>query len=75
MEAPDRWSFPCWNDEAAKFEYDERVARDVLLLGRVPDSWPAGVDSGAAVLGAVLVLRRRRTAPVEHPVARRGVRE
>src|SRR5881397_3656855 len=35
MEAPDKWSFPFWNDEIAKFKFDELSASDALLLGRV----------------------------------------
>ena len=30
-----RWSFQFWNEEAAKFKFDELFASDALLLGRV----------------------------------------
>ena len=29
------WSFVLWNEEAAKFKFDELFASDTLLLGRV----------------------------------------
>ncbi len=53
MEAPDKWSFPFWNDEAAKFKYDELFASDALLLGRVAyqgfaAAWPSRSDSAVA---------------------------
>lgn len=35
IEEPQKWSFPFWNDEMAKFKLDELFASDVLLLGRV----------------------------------------
>jgi len=35
MEAPHEWSFEFWNDEIAKFKFDELFASDALLLGRV----------------------------------------
>jgi len=35
MEAPDKRSFPYWNDEIAEFKFDELFACDALLLGRV----------------------------------------
>jgi dihydrofolate reductase len=49
MEAPNRWSFPFWNDEAAKFKFDELFASDALLLGRVTyegfaKAWPSMTD-------------------------------
>src|SRR6202011_2236482 len=49
MEAPNRWSFPFWNDEAAKFKFDELFASDALLLGRVTypgfaAAWPSMSD-------------------------------
>lgn len=30
-----KWSFPYWNEEIAKFKYDELFESDALLLGRV----------------------------------------
>ncbi len=33
MEAPDKWSFPFWNDEIAKFKFDELFSVGALLLG------------------------------------------
>ncbi len=49
MEAP-AWTAPYWNDEIAKFKYDELFASDVLLLGRVTyqgfaAAWPSS-DEG-----------------------------
>ena len=35
VEAPEKWSFPYWNDEIANFKHDELFASDALLLGRV----------------------------------------
>lgn len=35
MEAPNLWSFKFWNDEAAKYKFDELYASDAMLLGRV----------------------------------------
>jgi hypothetical protein len=35
MEEPGKWSSPFWNDEVAKFKYDESFASDALLLERV----------------------------------------
>jgi dihydrofolate reductase len=49
MEAPDKWSFPFWNGEIAKFKNDELFASDGLLLGRVTyqgfaAAWPTMKD-------------------------------
>jgi dihydrofolate reductase len=49
MEEPGKWSFPFWNDEAAKFKFDELFASDALLLGRVTyqgfaAAWPSMTD-------------------------------
>lgn len=49
MEAPNEWSFPYWNDDIAKFKYDELFASDALLLGRVTydgfaAAWPSQKD-------------------------------
>jgi dihydrofolate reductase len=43
------WSFQFWNDEAAKFKFDELFASDVLLLGRITyegfaKAWPGMKD-------------------------------
>ncbi len=43
------WSFRFWNEEAAKFKFDELFASDTLLLGRVTyqifaDTWPSRTD-------------------------------
>jgi dihydrofolate reductase len=43
------WSFQFWNQEAAKFKFDELFASDALLLGRVSyqgvaSAWPAMTD-------------------------------
>ncbi len=43
------WSFQFWNEEAAKFKYDELFASDALLLGRVTyqgfaKAWPSMKD-------------------------------
>jgi dihydrofolate reductase len=48
MEEP-AWTFPYWNDEIAKFKYDELFASDALLLGRVTyqgfaAAWPSRTD-------------------------------
>jgi dihydrofolate reductase len=49
MESPDKWSFPFWNDEIAKFKFDELFASGALLLGRVTyqgfaAAWPSMKD-------------------------------
>jgi dihydrofolate reductase len=51
MEDPGGWSFQFWNDEAAKFKYDELFAADALLLGRVTyqgfaAAWPTMTGTG-----------------------------
>jgi dihydrofolate reductase len=51
MEAPDKWSFQFWNDEQAKFKFDELFASDTLLLGRVTyqgfaAAWPHMAEEG-----------------------------
>ena len=48
-EAPEKWSFPFWNDEISKFKHDELFASDALLLGRVTyqgfaAAWPSRTD-------------------------------
>jgi dihydrofolate reductase len=51
FEEPGRWSFPFFNDEAAKFKWDELQASDALLLGRktyegFAAAWPTITDTG-----------------------------
>jgi dihydrofolate reductase len=51
MEEP-AWSAPYWNDEIAKFKYDEHFAIDAHLLGRVTyqgfaAAWPSRKDDFA----------------------------
>src|SRR6266516_1519552 len=50
-EGTDRggWSFQFWNDEAARFKFDELFASDALLLGHVTyqgfaAAWPSMTD-------------------------------
>jgi dihydrofolate reductase len=48
-EAPEKWSFQFWSEEAAKFKFDELFASDALLLGRVTyqefaAAWPGRTD-------------------------------
>ncbi len=43
------WTIPYWNDEIAKFKYDELFASDAHLLGRVTyqgfaEAWPSRSD-------------------------------
>jgi dihydrofolate reductase len=45
------WSFQFWNEEAAKFKYDELFSSGALLLGRVTyegfaKAWPTMKDTG-----------------------------
>ena len=49
MEAPEKWTFPFGNEEAAKFKHDELFESDALLLGRVTyqgfaAAWPSRTD-------------------------------
>jgi dihydrofolate reductase len=51
MDEPGVWSGLFFNDEAAKFKYDELFASDVLLLGRVTyegfaKAWPTMDGTG-----------------------------
>jgi dihydrofolate reductase len=51
FEAPNTWSFPFWNDEAAAFKHKELFASDALLLGRVTyegfaAAWPTMTSTG-----------------------------
>ena len=48
MEEPS-WTMPYWNDEIAKFKFDELFASDALLLGRMTyqgfaKAWPSMTD-------------------------------
>jgi dihydrofolate reductase len=48
MEDP-AWTMPYWNDQIAKFKYEELFASDALLLGRVTyegfaAAWPSRTD-------------------------------
>lgn len=50
VESPEKWSFPYWNDEIAKFKHEETFASDALLLGRMTyegfaAAWPSRKDS------------------------------
>jgi dihydrofolate reductase len=49
VEEPQKWSFAYWNDEIAKFKFEETFASDALLLGRVTyegfaAAWPGRKD-------------------------------
>src|SRR5215208_1239928 len=49
MESPDKWHFPYWSDEMGKYKFDELLASDALLLGRVTyegfaAAWPSATD-------------------------------
>lgn len=49
VEAPNKWSFPYWNDEISQFKHSELFAVDALLLGRVTyegfaAAWPSRTD-------------------------------
>lgn len=49
MEAPEKWTFPFGNEEAAKFKRDELFESDALLLGRLTyegfaATWPSRTD-------------------------------
>src|SRR5947199_1889671 len=51
MEEPGMWSFPFFNDELAKYKYDELFASGALLLGRVTyqgfaAAWPTMTGTG-----------------------------
>ncbi len=51
MEAPNKWSFQFWVEEAAKFKYDELFASDAILLGRktydgFAAAWPTMEGTG-----------------------------
>jgi dihydrofolate reductase len=43
------WTMPFWSDEIGKFKFDELLASDALLLGRVTyqgfaAAWPSSTD-------------------------------
>src|SRR5881628_9857 len=49
VESPEKWSFPFWSEETQKFKFDETLASDALLLGRVTyegfaAAWPGRKD-------------------------------
>jgi dihydrofolate reductase len=49
MEAPDRWHFPCFNDEMGEAAGAEMVQADAMLLGRVTyqefaSYWPTSTE-------------------------------
>jgi dihydrofolate reductase len=49
FEEPGQWSFPFWTEEAANWKYDELLAADAQLLGRVTyegfaAAWPTMTD-------------------------------
>ncbi len=51
-ESPEKWSLKFWNDEHAKYAYDQLFASDALLLGRVvyqgfADAWPSRTNEFA----------------------------
>lgn len=51
VEEPGHWSFDFWNDEAAKYKYDELFTSDALLLGRLTyegfaKAWPTMKETG-----------------------------
>ena len=51
MEAPDQWSVQFRSDEAGQFKFDELLASDALLLGRVTyeefaAAWPTMEGTG-----------------------------
>ena len=50
VESPQDWSFPYWSDETAEFKWDELLATDAHLLGRVTyegfaAAWPDRTDA------------------------------
>lgn len=49
VEAPEKWSFPYWNEHISKFKLNEQLASGALLLGRTTyegfaAAWPARTD-------------------------------
>lgn len=50
LEAPEKWSFPYWNDSIAELKHKELFSVDALLLGRVTyegfaAAWPGRTDN------------------------------
>jgi dihydrofolate reductase len=57
MEAHDRWSGLSWHDDMEKYKYDELLASDALLLGRVTyeifaAAWPSLSEGDAPAAGS-----------------------
>lgn len=57
MEAHDRWSGLSWHDDMETYKYDELVASDALLLGRVTyeifaAAWPSLSEGDAPAAGS-----------------------
>ena len=74
MEAPDHWSFPFWNDEAAKFKSEELFASDALLLGRVTyegfaAAWPSRSGGGPAAPAEVNAFADRMNSIAKYVVS------
>ncbi len=74
MEAPDQWSFPFWNDEAATFKSEELFASDALLLGRVTyegfaAAWPSRSDGGSNAAAEVNAFADRMNSIAKYVVS------
>src|SRR6266571_5711307 len=51
FEEPGHWSFPYFSDDAGRFKYEELIAADALLLGRLTyegfaAAWPTMEGTG-----------------------------